>query len=122
MRRAWQWIRDHRNQAAYLILTIGFAVSLTLSGLSDRRSASRARAQDRRDIARNCIGGQRSWDTLSAVIEEAYSSPAPSVDPKTLPPRTRALLADLQPLFKEQPGVTTTKERVLARLGARPVC
>lgn len=107
-----EWVRD---RAAYLVLVIGMTVALGVGFSADQR-----------DIARNCRTGQRSWDALSRVINAAYDPSAGGlqVDPKTLPPRTRQLLADLAPLLKPpKPGAKNPgRDHALSALGPRPAC
>lgn len=107
------WLRD---RAAYIILVLGMTVALAVGFTADHR-----------DITRNCTTGQRSWDALSRVIAAAYDPNAgggvSSIDPKTLPPRTRQLLADLAPLLKPpKDGTNPGKEHALKALGPRPSC
>lgn len=109
-----EWVRD---RAAYLVLVVGMTAALGIGFSADQR-----------DIARNCRTGQRSWDALSRVINAAYDPSAggsvSDIDPKTLPPRTRQLLADLAPLLKPpKPGAKNSgKDHALAALGPRPAC
>lgn len=101
-----------RQKAAYIILTIGLSVAVTV-----------AFGADQRDIARNCKSGQRAWDTLSGVVHTAYESRSLQVDPATLPPETRKLLVALAPLLEAgAANGHATEARVLDRLGPRPSC
>lgn len=101
-----------KHFAAYLLLVAAFVVAISVSFSADHR-----------DIARNCHSGQRSWDTLSAVVHTAYETRTLQIDPATLPPDTRKLLASLEPLLKASAGNGhQTEHAVLAQLGPRPSC
>lgn len=101
-----------KHAIAYVLLAVGFIVAVMVSFGADHR-----------DIARNCHSGQRSWDTLSAVVHTAYESRSLSIDPATLPPDTRKLLVALAPLLKASAGSGhQTEHAVLEQLGARPSC
>lgn len=101
-----------RHVVAYVILAVGLVATVAVASNADQR-----------DIHRNCRTGQRSWDTLSAVVHTAYETRSLAVDPKTLPPETQKLLAALAPLLKSSAGAGhATEKRVLAELGGRPIC
>lgn len=108
--RVVEWIREHVRLAVIGYVLLAVSTALSLGWLVDARDTS-------------CRDRKHSWDALSDVIHTAYAPSAPSDAVLNAFPQLKPFYTPGSPQYVEQQhSLEAQRNRVLTKLGDRPVC
>lgn len=109
--------------AGFALLLVIVAIGPLSGYLFSVHDANARQRDEARDVARNCLTGQRAYDALKTTVETAYKPGSLTVKPATLPLATQELLVELRPLLTASAGNGVEREQqILKKLGPRPHC